>query len=151
MRSMLWIGLMGTLIFLLTACGDASLEGYLPKDQNEAGIKALLLKYKYAIDNDDMDNLLSCFDKNCKYMHPTGKMITKLELMKELPDWLRRWDRVDISKVQIDLKEDTASVTVKEKIHFHGHELLGMNLKGITYFELMRENDDWYILDLTRA
>ena len=149
MKSIRWISALCAVIFLIAACGDASLEGYKPKDQAEADIKALLVKYKTAIDNDDMVKLLSCFHENCKFMNPTGKMITKKEQSKELPHWLHKWDQVDISKVQIELNENSASVTVKEKFHFHGHQTLGLNKMGLTDFELTRENGEWTILELS--
>jgi len=139
-----------TMTLLLIACGDDSLESYTPKDQNESEIKTLLSKYKSAIDNDDEQNFLSCFHKDSKFMNPTGDMIAKDELSQKLPVWLSKWDKVDISKIKIELKEDTAKVEVKEKIHFHGHETLGLNKLGLTFFELVRENDNWFIVELSK-
>ena len=77
MRSSLWKVVLRAVTFLLVACGDASLESYKPKDQDEADIISLLKKYKNAINNDDKQKLLSCFHNDSKFMNPTGDMIVK--------------------------------------------------------------------------
>ena len=150
MRSLLWILFFGVVTFLFLACGDTSLESYKPKDQDESDIIALLKKYKSAINNDDKQQFLSCFHNDSKFMNPTGDMIAKDELSKKLSVWLPKWDTVDISKIKIELKKNTAKVEVKEKIHFHGHETLGLNKLGLTFFDLVRENNEWLILELSK-
>ena len=149
MKDSVLLHLVCAAVFLICACGDNTLAGYKPKNRNEADIIALLKTYKSAIDSDDKIRFLSCFHNDCTFMISTGGSIDKAGLSKILPEWLRKWDTVDISDIHIDLKENSATVKVKEKIHFHGHETLGLNKKGLTYFNLVREKDQWLIVKLS--
>ena len=135
-------------VLLLFSCSDSTLEGYKPKNQNEVDIITLLKKYKRAIDNDDKNQFLSCFHNDCKFYISTGGSIDKDGLSKKLSEWLRKWNTVDISNIKIDLKDNSAKVKAKEKINFHGHETLGLNKMGVTYYELVREKNEWLILQL---
>ena len=110
----------------------------------------MLLKYRSAIEKDDIPQFLSCFHKDCKYVVPRGNL-TKDDLSKQLTVWIPKWETVEISDIKITVKQNSASVKTKEEIiSSYTHEFLGLNNMGFTYFDLIRENDEWLIVRLSR-
>ena len=150
MKKTFYIGFTFT-ILLFFACGDTTLEGYKPKDQNEADIKALLVKYKDAIESDNIPQFLSCFSKDGRFEILYGRLLTKDELSDELPLFFSKWATVDISHIKFSVKDATAQVKVREKVNrTSGHENLGLNKQGFTYFDLIRENNEWLIVKTSK-
>jgi hypothetical protein len=140
----------------ICACSNAPIEDYVVQNGEEAEIKALLIQYRDARKNFDLERYLGCLHDRGTYHHASRLMLSKKELSDSLPDFwdqLRRGDRsffpmcrenlsgnyfvgFHLINPRIVINRNTAHVTVT-------YTNTGWRLKH--YISLIKENDRWLI------
>ena len=143
-------------IFIIGACSNTSLENYVPKDSEEARILALLIKYRDARKNFDLERYLECLHEKGIYNHASRVMVSKKKLSEVLPEFwsqLQKGNRLffpmcrenlsgnyfvrfNLINPKITMNQNTANATV---IYVNS----SWRLKH--YISMIKENDRWLI------
>ena len=69
------------------ACSNTPIEDYLPKDQEEEKIMALLVRYQEARKHFHLEQYLGCLHEQGSYHHASRIMLSKKALAARLPDF----------------------------------------------------------------
>ena len=65
---------------IFSACSNTPIEDYLPKDQEEENIIALLVRYQEARKHFDLEQYLGCLHEQGSYHHASRVMLSKKAL-----------------------------------------------------------------------
>lgn len=76
-----------SLVLFFAFSSGTSLEDYVSRNQNEADIIDLLVKFQTAKQQFDLETYLSCLDENGSFMFSGHLMVSKQELSTLLPDF----------------------------------------------------------------
>ena len=144
------------LAFVFVSCGDSSLVEYKPKSQEESEIISLLIEYKEAKYQFEIEKLLPLLHDRGEFTFQCGQMVSKARLKEMLPEFwakLRSGDTAIIPLVhecingdyyesgafnnpEIEVNDDTALANV-----LFTNGVCRVRL----YFSMRRENDRWLI------
>ncbi|MCP4344194.1 MAG: nuclear transport factor 2 family protein [Desulfobacterales bacterium] len=58
---------------------------YVPENREQADIKSLLIQYRNAKNNFNLEQYLACLHDNGKYTYKSRRIVSKEQLKKELP------------------------------------------------------------------
>lgn len=81
------IGASFLVLSLILACAGPSLTEYTPANRQEQEIITLLLQYQEAKINCDLVSFLACLHENGQYHFGRGRMVSKEQLKKMLPEF----------------------------------------------------------------
>ncbi len=70
---------------ILSACSNTPIEDYLPKDQEEKNIMALLVRYQEARKHFHLEQYLGCLHEQGSDPHASRVMLSKKALAEQLP------------------------------------------------------------------
>jgi hypothetical protein len=83
------------LTLVLFGCSGTPLQEYVPRNQYEAEVLALMMRYQDARSRFDLEGYLGCLAEDGLYHHASRVMVTKKALSNLLPDFWRRLQRGD--------------------------------------------------------
>ena len=154
------IGLLAiSLGFMICACANTSLEDYVPNNQAEADIVALLIRYQNARKNFDLESYLDCLHDQGVFHYASRIMVSKQQLSALLPEFwmqLQKGSRsffpmcrenlsgnyfvsFRLANPKIIISQTTAEAVVT-------YVNTGWRLKH--YISLIKENNQWLIIRL---
>lgn len=133
------LGLSLTLLVFIAFMGCATkLKNFEPKNQEEASIKKLLLKWESTWNNHDVEGHLSLWNEKAQIMYGKNrKTATKEEYTKILPERMRAYPEIELGAPAIELSQNEANATLSMMIGNH---------QTTTTFHLVKENDRWSII-----
>ena len=100
------------LSFFFVGC-VATLKDYKPKSSTEEAIKILLLKLENTLNNKDEQGNLALWHDNAKIMYGSGgKIVSKKEYVKILPERMKAHFSYKLGAPKINIKGDKAYVNV---------------------------------------
>jgi hypothetical protein len=124
------------LIICLTGCA-ASLKDYQAISPDEEAVKALLVDWETAWNNQDIPRVLACLHENAKIMYgQERKVVTKEEYKAIIADRMAAIPTIKTGAPKIKIDGDNAEVNAPTSARGR-----------IIYFtfNLVRENGKWYI------
>ena len=84
------------IFIILSACSNTPIEDYLPKDQEEKNIMALLVRYQEARKRFHLEQYLGCLHEQGSYHHASRVMLSKKALAEQLPGfWAELREEID--------------------------------------------------------
>ena len=151
-----WVLIAVAICIAICACSNTPMEDYVPKNNEEAKIVALLIQYRDARKTFDLERYLACLHDQGIYHHASRIMVSKKELSNLLPDFwaqLKRGNRLffpmcrenlsgnyfvrfRLINPKITITQNSASVIV---IYVN----TGWRLKH--YISMIKENNRWLI------
>ena len=130
-------------IFVLFACllfnsCDTSLNEYVPKNDTEKDITALLNTYLDARNNGEINKLASMFHDNGMYIAGNGATFTKSQIAESGTEWWVQYGKIKLLTPEININDNEATVSCTAKF--------GVSYKTPHICTLIRDNENWLIM-----
>jgi len=130
-------------IFVLSACllfnsCDTPLNEYVPKNDTEKDITALLNTYLDARNNGDIKRLTSTFADNGQYIAGNGARWTKSKIAESDAEWWLQYGKVKLLNPEFNINGNQATVSSTGK--------WGVAYKTPHIASLVKQEGNWLIV-----